>query len=129
MGSGHCVNCYSMAHTKQTARISTGGKPPKKQPPSIAARQSRIAPAPVPMKPSFMLKTYRSAKVGAKVLQKSCKVIIPTVFLKSCNVVTTVSPKSTNAPGMELVEAFSNVGFETKSIPKHSGGDEGKGFN
>ena len=42
---------------------------------------------------------------------------------------TTVSPKSTDAPVMELVEAFSNVGFETKSIPKHSGGDEGKGFN
>jgi len=85
-----------MAHTKQTARISTGGKPPKKQPPSIAARQSRIAPAPVPMKPSLKLKTYRSA---------------------------TVSPKSTDAPAMELVEAFSNVGFET--IRKHSGGDEG----
>ena len=103
MGSGHCVNCYSMARTKQTARISTGGKPPKKQPPSIAARQSRIAPAPVPMKPSLKLKTYRSAKVVLSV--------------------TTVPPKSTDAPAMELVEAFSNVGFET--IRKHSGGDEG----
>ena len=74
------------------------------------------------MKPS-KLKTYPSSNVVRKVFPKSCNVVT-TVSLKSCNVVTTMSPKSTDAPAMELVEAFSNVGFETKSIRKHSGGDE-----
>ena len=117
MGSGHCVNCYSMARTKQTARISTGGQPPRKPLPLIPARQSRVAPAPVPMK------TYRYGKVP-KVLRRHTRGnVVPDVFPKSFNVVTTVPPKSTDAPVMELVEAFSNVGFET--IRKHSGGDEG----
>ena len=53
-------------------------------------------------------------------------ILIPTVFPKStvelrvlhrhhCHkVIPTVVPKSTDAPVMELVDAFNNVGFETK---------------
>ena len=79
------------------------------------------------MKPSFMLKTYRSAKVPKALRRHTHGNVVPDVFPKSFNVVTTVPPKSTNAPVMELVEAFSNVGFET--IRKHSGGDERMALN